>query len=118
MQSGLHRQRSTLLPASRNLGKHGSQAVWETLTADAATTRRFDSTVPVETFADAAGFVRGLAGNRPFDIAVEGATERGTAAGHIAPYAAAGATWWVEAMGWWRGDLATARDRITAGPPA
>src|SRR5918998_5551538 len=27
MQSGLHRQRSTLLPASRNLGKHGSQAL-------------------------------------------------------------------------------------------
>ena len=77
-----------------------------------------NSTVPVETFADAVGFVRGLAGNRPFDIAVEGATEPGTAAGHIAPYAAAGATWWVEAMGWWRGDLAAARDRITAGPPA
>jgi alkanesulfonate monooxygenase SsuD/methylene tetrahydromethanopterin reductase-like flavin-dependent oxidoreductase (luciferase family) len=77
-----------------------------------------NSTVPVETFADAVGFVRELAGNRPFDIAVEGATEPGTAAGHIAPYAAAGATWWVEAMGWWRGDLATARDRITAGPPA
>src|SRR5215216_2286959 len=77
-----------------------------------------NSTVPVETFADAVGFVRELAGNRPFDIAVEGATELGTAAGHIAPYAAAGATWWVEAMGWWRGGLATARDRITAGPPA
>ena len=77
-----------------------------------------NSTVPVETFADAVGFVRELAGNRPFDIAVEGATEPGTAAGYIAPYAAAGATWWVEAMGWWRGDLATARDRITAGPPA
>ena len=46
------------------------------------------------------------------------ATEPVTAFGHIAPYAAAGATWWVEAMGWWRGDLATARDRITAGPPA
>jgi hypothetical protein len=49
---------------------------------------------------------------------LEGATKPGTAAGHIAPYAAAGATWWVEAMGWWRGDLTTARDRITAGPTA
>jgi hypothetical protein len=77
-----------------------------------------DSRVSVETFADAVDFVRGLAGNRRFDIAVEGATEPGTAAGHIAPYAAAGATWWVEVMGWWRGDLATARDRITAGPLA
>src|SRR5215212_4653331 len=77
-----------------------------------------NSTVPVETFADAVGFVRGLTGDRPFDIAVEGATELGTAAGHIAPYVAAGATWWVEAMGWWRGRLATSRDRITAGPPA
>ena len=33
-----------------------------------------NSTVPMETFADAVGFVRELTGNRPFDIAVEGAT--------------------------------------------
>jgi len=40
-----------------------------------------NSTVPVQTFADAVGFVRELDGNRPFDIAVEGATEPETAAG-------------------------------------
>ena len=73
-----------------------------------------NSTVPVETFADAVGFVRELAGE-PTDIAVEGATEPGTLPGASAPYAAAGATWWVEAMGWWRG--ATARDRICSPPP-
>ena len=76
-----------------------------------------DGNVPVAVFAEAVEFVRGLAGDRPYDVAVEGATEPSTAAGHVAPYAAAGATWWIEAMGWWRGDLATARERIAAGPP-
>ena len=79
---------------------------------------RGSSTVPVETFADAVGFVRELAGNQPSTSRWRAPPRPGTAAGHIAPYAAAGATWWVEAMGWWRGALATARDRITAGPPA
>jgi hypothetical protein len=36
----------------------------------------------------------------------------------VAPYVAAGLTWWIEALGWWRGDLTAARDRIAAGPPA
>jgi len=31
-------------------------------------------------------------------------------------YAEVGLTWWVEAMGWWRGGVADARSRIAAGP--
>jgi len=65
--------------------------------------------------AEAASFVRGLT-DRRLDVAVEGATEPSTAAEQIAPYA--GLTWWVEALGWWRGDRAAAEARIAQGPPA
>jgi alkanesulfonate monooxygenase SsuD/methylene tetrahydromethanopterin reductase-like flavin-dependent oxidoreductase (luciferase family) len=63
-------------------------------------------------FAEAASYVPGL------DIALEGFTSGPADAGLLAPYAAAGMTWWIEALGWWRGDLSAARDRIAAGPPA
>jgi hypothetical protein len=56
----------------------------------------------------------GLSG---FDVAVEGRTTPNGAAGIVAAYAEAGLTWWVEAMGWWRGGIAEARSRIAAGPP-
>ena len=72
--------------------------------------------VPVDEFADAASFVRGLA-TGTVDIALEGATSPATAAAQIAPYAAAGATWWIEALGWWRGGHREALARITDGPP-
>jgi len=35
----------------------------------------------------------------------------------VAPYVDAGLTWWIEAMGWWRGGVDGARERIAAGPP-
>jgi len=72
--------------------------------------------VPLATFDEAATFVRGLAPG-PFDVALEGATEGPADAARVAGYAAAGATWWIEALGWWRGDLDAARERIAAGPP-
>jgi hypothetical protein len=58
--------------------------------------------VPIEQFAGAATFVRQLAAES-HDIALEGATEGPLAARQIAPYANAGMTWWIEALGWWRG---------------
>jgi alkanesulfonate monooxygenase SsuD/methylene tetrahydromethanopterin reductase-like flavin-dependent oxidoreductase (luciferase family) len=54
---------------------------------------------------------------QPFDLALEGATEPGTSDERLPAYAAAGTTWWVEAMGWWRGGPDAARERIDAGPP-
>jgi alkanesulfonate monooxygenase SsuD/methylene tetrahydromethanopterin reductase-like flavin-dependent oxidoreductase (luciferase family) len=72
--------------------------------------------VAVDEFAQAAGFVRNLAAD-DFDVALEGATDGPTGRGHIAPYAA-GMTWWVEALGWWRDGRAGAARRIAAGPPA
>jgi alkanesulfonate monooxygenase SsuD/methylene tetrahydromethanopterin reductase-like flavin-dependent oxidoreductase (luciferase family) len=45
-----------------------------------------------------------------FDIAIEG--DRRLAD----PLSYPGLTWWVEAMGWWRGGVADARTTIAAGP--
>ncbi|GAA1873338.1 hypothetical protein GCM10009687_46500 [Asanoa iriomotensis] len=68
---------------------------------------------PVDDVAAAVEFVRSRAG-RPIDVAVEGAADTHA---QVAPYAAAGITWWVEALGWWRGGLADADARVGQGPP-
>ena len=56
----------------------------------------------------------------PFDVALEGRTD-GTApdrgGAHVVPYIEAGLTWWIEALGWWRGTPDDAMARITQGPP-
>jgi alkanesulfonate monooxygenase SsuD/methylene tetrahydromethanopterin reductase-like flavin-dependent oxidoreductase (luciferase family) len=75
------------------------------------------SAVPIDQFAQAASLVRHLAAEN-LDIALEGATDAPSADQHIAPYAAAGMTWWVEALGWWRDGRAGATRRIVDGPPA
>jgi alkanesulfonate monooxygenase SsuD/methylene tetrahydromethanopterin reductase-like flavin-dependent oxidoreductase (luciferase family) len=57
----------------------------------------------------------------PFDVALEGQTD-GTAGDRgarlVDSYAHAGLTWWIEALGWWRGTPADAMSRIRQGPPA
>jgi hypothetical protein len=56
----------------------------------------------------------------PFDVVLEGRTD-GTAPDrggrHVSPYAEAGLTWWIEALGWWRGTQADALARARQGPP-
>ena len=56
----------------------------------------------------------------PFDVALEGRTD-GSAADRggqlVASYARAGLTWWIEALGWWRGTPAEAMARVRQGPP-
>jgi len=56
----------------------------------------------------------------PFDVALEGRTD-GSAADRggqlVASYVRAGLTWWIEALGWWRGTPAEAMARIRQGPP-
>jgi alkanesulfonate monooxygenase SsuD/methylene tetrahydromethanopterin reductase-like flavin-dependent oxidoreductase (luciferase family) len=57
---------------------------------------------------------------RPFDVALEGRTDGATAdrGGRlVTSYARAGLTWWVEALGWWRGTPADAMNRVRQGPP-
>jgi alkanesulfonate monooxygenase SsuD/methylene tetrahydromethanopterin reductase-like flavin-dependent oxidoreductase (luciferase family) len=75
-----------------------------------------DGVVPLPTFEEAATFVRGLAPGS-LEVALEGATGSPADAARVAAYADAGATWWIEGLGWWRGDLDAARARIAAGPP-
>jgi alkanesulfonate monooxygenase SsuD/methylene tetrahydromethanopterin reductase-like flavin-dependent oxidoreductase (luciferase family) len=62
----------------------------------------------------------GSAGSGTFDVALEGQTGGG-ASGHgadrVAPYLDAGLTWWIEAVGWWRGGPAEAMTRVQQGPP-
>jgi alkanesulfonate monooxygenase SsuD/methylene tetrahydromethanopterin reductase-like flavin-dependent oxidoreductase (luciferase family) len=70
---------------------------------------------PVADVTAAASFLRGLSTGEP-EIAIEGATDPERAGEQIAPYASAGITWWVEALGWWRGDRAAAAARILHGP--
>ena len=71
--------------------------------------------VPSEEFTAAASFVRQHAPG-VVDIALEGATNGSQQDQRVAAYANAGATWWIEALGWWRGDLDAARSRVSAGP--
>jgi alkanesulfonate monooxygenase SsuD/methylene tetrahydromethanopterin reductase-like flavin-dependent oxidoreductase (luciferase family) len=61
---------------------------------------------------------RGTGG--PFDVALEGRTDGAApdrGAGHVAPYVDAGLTWWIEALGWWRGTPEDAMTRVCQGPP-
>jgi hypothetical protein len=52
-----------------------------------------------------------------FDLVVEGRTGDGPEdTRRLRDYARAGATWWVETLGWWRGGRDDALRRIEAGP--
>ena len=56
----------------------------------------------------------------PFDVALEGRTDGAApdrGGRHVARYAEAGLTWWIEALGWWRGTPQDALARIRQGPP-
>ena len=56
----------------------------------------------------------------PLDVALEGRTDGaapGRGASHVAPYLEAGLTWWIEALGWWRGSPLDAMTRVRQGPP-
>jgi alkanesulfonate monooxygenase SsuD/methylene tetrahydromethanopterin reductase-like flavin-dependent oxidoreductase (luciferase family) len=48
------------------------------------------------------------------DVAVEGNSSN---AAPMAEYADAGLTWWVESLGWWRGEPDHIRQLVLAGPP-
>jgi alkanesulfonate monooxygenase SsuD/methylene tetrahydromethanopterin reductase-like flavin-dependent oxidoreductase (luciferase family) len=57
----------------------------------------------------------------PFDVALEGRTDGSTrdrGGRLVTAYARAGLTWWIEALGWWRGTPADAIERVRQGPPA
>lgn len=71
-------------------------------------------TMPPGVLRDVVAFTQAhRVGEGPFDVVVEGATP----GLDVRAYETAGATWWIEAMGWWRGEMATNRARVLAGPP-
>ena len=89
-------------------------ARWDGIVATFAGSGR-ETPVPVEAFAAAVRFVAAERGSLDgFDVALEGWS---SSAASVAPYVDAGLTWWIEAMGWWRGGVDGARERIAAGPP-
>jgi alkanesulfonate monooxygenase SsuD/methylene tetrahydromethanopterin reductase-like flavin-dependent oxidoreductase (luciferase family) len=60
------------------------------------------------------------ASKAPFEVVISGETPAGDpaqAAALLAPYAAAGLTWWQEAIHGFRGSLAEMQQRIVEGPP-
>jgi alkanesulfonate monooxygenase SsuD/methylene tetrahydromethanopterin reductase-like flavin-dependent oxidoreductase (luciferase family) len=64
--------------------------------------------------------IRGQAGG-PFDLVIQGFTGGIDAAADeavVAPYREAGATWWLELLTEWQGDLDAIRARVRRGPPA
>ncbi len=60
-------------------------------------------------------------GGGHFDVALEGRTDGAApdrGARQVTPYLEAGLTWWIEALGWWRGTPLDAMTRVRQGPPA
>ncbi len=71
-------------------------------------------TMPPEALADIVAYVRSeRADDSPFDVAIEGTTP----SDDVSSYVRAGLTWWVETLGWWRGDADENLARVDAGPP-
>ena len=53
-----------------------------------------------------------------FDMVMEGMSDGPEDLDEIYPdYGEAGLTWWIEKLGWWRGGIDAAFERILAGPP-
>jgi alkanesulfonate monooxygenase SsuD/methylene tetrahydromethanopterin reductase-like flavin-dependent oxidoreductase (luciferase family) len=72
--------------------------------------------------AEAVGYTRGQRPDdgAPFDVALEcvsAGEDRAADGARAAAYAHAGLTWWVEALGWFRGPLDAMRERVRRGPP-
>jgi alkanesulfonate monooxygenase SsuD/methylene tetrahydromethanopterin reductase-like flavin-dependent oxidoreductase (luciferase family) len=70
-----------------------------------------------ERLAEAVRYTRGQRQTgAPFDVVLEGQSA-GPDPARVAPYEAAGLTWWIEKLGWFRGPLEATRNRIERGPP-
>jgi hypothetical protein len=78
---------------------------------------RFRRATPSSELRAVVDYVAAHRDGAPFDVAVEGVTAAGAdETARIGAYVEAGLTWWVEALGWWHGDVPGARARIDAGP--
>jgi alkanesulfonate monooxygenase SsuD/methylene tetrahydromethanopterin reductase-like flavin-dependent oxidoreductase (luciferase family) len=71
-----------------------------------------------EQLAEAVSYTRAQrVDDRVLDVALECVSASGNGAALTEPYARAGLTWWVEALGWFRGPLDPCRERVRQGPP-
>lgn len=53
----------------------------------------------------------------PFEVAMEGMSRDASQLARLVPeYRQAGLTWWIEKLGWWRGDVRDAVARVREGP--
>jgi hypothetical protein len=67
--------------------------------------------------AEAVSYTRAHRTDDRADVALECVSTSGDGAVLTEPYARAGLTWWVEALGWFRGPLDACRERVRQGPP-
>lgn len=75
-----------------------------------------EASIPTAGVADAA--VAAVAESRPFEVTVDGQTEPGPEGRDLAAaFATAGATWWLETLHGYRGDIRALMARVEAGPP-
>jgi probable F420-dependent oxidoreductase len=78
------------------------------------------TTMPADQLGEIVDFVRNTRSRTdPFAVAMEGQSDDDpdSASEQVAAYLETGLTWWVEKLGWWRGDLARNLGRVDAGPP-
>jgi alkanesulfonate monooxygenase SsuD/methylene tetrahydromethanopterin reductase-like flavin-dependent oxidoreductase (luciferase family) len=76
---------------------------------------------PPSLLAEAVAYTRAQReGDGPFDVALENVSageDLAADAARAADYERAGLTWWIEALGWFRGPLEAMRERVRRGPP-
>lgn len=75
-------------------------------------------TMPPEVLSDIRDYIaHHRSTTEEFDLAIEGTTDSGRAdTVRLRTYERTGVTWWVETLGWWRGDVDATMQRIRAGP--
>jgi alkanesulfonate monooxygenase SsuD/methylene tetrahydromethanopterin reductase-like flavin-dependent oxidoreductase (luciferase family) len=98
-------------------------AAWDGVVPASRVTDETGAPIPVEELKavlDVIRQARGSDGLEGYDVVVAGGTpsDRDAAAAIVAPYAAAGATWWSEGLNGWRGTLEEMEARLRAGPPS
>ncbi|HEX5505888.1 MAG TPA: LLM class flavin-dependent oxidoreductase [Thermomicrobiales bacterium] len=82
----------------------------------------WDELMPLADLRATLAYIRAhRAGAAPYDVVVGGYTpgdDRAAGAAVVAPYAAAGVTWWIENIHGLRGPFDAMRERVRQGPPA